>query len=776
MPDRTCGMSEGSSTSLNAETVFISYAREDEVWARERARVLQAAGKTVFLDLDRIEAGAVWSDVLLTKVAEAELVWLFWSRYSAQSDWVKREYTEALKKGDNALRIDRLDDTRLPAELGHIQAEEPLLRPNPSKIRQIFKNPVRELPAGNEQPSKLLRAEYGVVPFFGRTQWLQDFKDWCNKDWSNGERDFAARLLVGAGGLGKTRLAIEACIQLQLGEKIWETGFVDRKFGDYLQAEPGIAGELLRLRRDVLLVVDYAETRREQVKALLDAVLAEQGKRKVRLLLLARSEGDWWKTLIEDNFEYEELLGIATVPERLPPLAMEIDARDEIFRQAVQAFSGRISETVPKVEPPDLSSDEFDRVLFIHLAALAAASGLKIEERDRLLDFAISRERKYWERAADDLDEFPKHLKRALPEGAAAIVLAGGCERDRVAEVVARVPKLAPETPLSREALGQVFIDLYEVENRIEPLQPDLLGEQLLSSVFQANKTFRTAWVQPSLPEELRNGLTNLNRLAARQSEAKEWLKDSLLTNLERAAKTGIEVAIEGGDPIGQILANCVLRFNSIELAVELEALLPRQTIVLRELSFVVTEQILKNKVLDAPDKVGLFNNLGARLLALGRHEEALQAMDKAIEIYRQLTLNHPNEYFSVMAWSLNNLGTILSFLGKREESLRATEEAVEISQKLVQTNPEIHQKILAESLSNLGNRLSYLGRREDALEAAKKAVDIRRRLAQDYPRTFKPDLVTSLNVLGNLFSDLGRLEEALKAGQEAVDLRRQLV
>ena len=725
-------MTEGSSASLKAGTVFISYAREDEVWARERAWVLRAAGKNVFLDLDRIDAGAVWSDVLLTKVAEAELVWLLWSRDAAQSGWVKREYTEALKKGDGAIRIDRLDDTSLPSELSHIQAEEPLLRPNPKKIRQIFKNPVVELPKGKKLSSQLLRAEYGVVPFFGRTQWLQDFKDWCNSD-----RDFAARLLVGAGGLGKTRLAIEACIQLQLGEKSWETGFVDRKFGDFLQAEPGIAGELLRLRRDVLLVVDYAETRREQVKALLDTVLSEQGNRKVRLLLLARSEGDWWKNLIEDNFEYEELLGAGTVPEQLPPLAIEMEARDEIYQQAVQAFRKRMSESEPAVDPPDLSSDEFDSVLFIHLAALAAASGEEIEERDRLLEFAISRERKYWERTADDFDEFPNHLKRALPEGAAAIVLAGGCERDRVAEVVNRVPTLAAETPLSREAIGQVFIDLYEVDNRVEPLQPDLLGEQLLSKVFHTDRAFRTTWVQPSLPEELQNGLTVLNRLAARKSEAKEWLREVLLADFERAAKAGIDVAIEGGDPIGQVLASCVGESDNLALAAELESSLPEATVALRELTVAVTEQALKRAGVELPEKARLLSNLGVWLGDLGRREEALRAAEEAVEIYRQLAQSRPDAFLPNLALSLNNLGTMLSYLGRWEKALRTAEEAVEIYRQLAQSRPNAFLPALAASLHNLGNRLSYFGRLEEALRAAEEAVRSLLQFFERYPQGF---------------------------------------
>ncbi|WP_017328116.1 toll/interleukin-1 receptor domain-containing protein [Synechococcus sp. PCC 7336] len=76
--------------------VFISYAREDECWAKERTRVLRGVGATVFFDRDSILAGSAWPEQLRREVEGADLVWLMWSKSAAQSDWVRQEYTAAL--------------------------------------------------------------------------------------------------------------------------------------------------------------------------------------------------------------------------------------------------------------------------------------------------------------------------------------------------------------------------------------------------------------------------------------------------------------------------------------------------------------------------------------------------------------------------------------------------------------------------------------------------------------------------------------------------------
>ncbi len=108
----------------------------------------------------------------------------------------------------------------------------------------------------------------------------------------------------------------------------------------------------------------------------------------------------------------------------------------------------------------------------------------------------------------------------------------------------------------------------------------------------------------------------------------------------------------------------------------------------------------------------------------------------------------------------------------RREDALAAVEEAVEIRRELARERPDAFRPDMAMSLNNVSGRLSELGRREKALAAIEEAVEVYWELAGERPDAFRPDLATSLN---NLSLELGRWEEAPAAIEGAVAIRRQL-
>ena len=79
----------------------------------------------------------------------------------------------------------------------------------------------------------------------------------------------------------------------------------------------------------------------------------------------------------------------------------------------------------------------------------------------------------------------------------------------------------------------------------------------------------------------------------------------------------------------------------------------------------------------------------------------------------------------------------MLSELGRREDALEATQEAVEVYRGLAAARPDAFLPDLAMSLNNLGNRLSELGRREDALEATQEALDLLWPFYERYPARY---------------------------------------
>jgi tetratricopeptide (TPR) repeat protein len=113
--------------------------------------------------------------------------------------------------------------------------------------------------------------------------------------------------------------------------------------------------------------------------------------------------------------------------------------------------------------------------------------------------------------------------------------------------------------------------------------------------------------------------------------------------------------------------------------------------------------------------------------------------------------------------------GRVLSDLERREEALAAVEKAVEIYRGLAETRPDAFLPDLAMSLNSLSNCLSDLDRTQEALAVIDEAVAIHRGLAEARPDTFLPNLSMSLNNRSGCLSGLGRREEALGAIEEAV-------
>ena len=122
-----------------------------------------------------------------------------------------------------------------------------------------------------------------------------------------------------------------------------------------------------------------------------------------------------------------------------------------------------------------------------------------------------------------------------------------------------------------------------------------------------------------------------------------------------------------------------------------------------------------------------------------------------------------------LLADALNAFGIVLSEVGKREEALEAAQEGVELYRTLAKTQPEVFNPNLAGSLNNLGNRLGSLGRYEEALEAAQEGVELYRTLARTQPEVFNPLLAKCLYSLGNHLDMLKKWEESKRNFQESI-------
>jgi tetratricopeptide (TPR) repeat protein len=87
--------------------------------------------------------------------------------------------------------------------------------------------------------------------------------------------------------------------------------------------------------------------------------------------------------------------------------------------------------------------------------------------------------------------------------------------------------------------------------------------------------------------------------------------------------------------------------------------------------------------------------NLGIRLEAFGKQEEALIATEEAVATYRTLAKDM-HDALPALAASISNLGSNLNRLGRTEEALKASKESVDIIRDYIRRNPDSSRRSLA--------------------------------------------------------------------------------
>jgi tetratricopeptide (TPR) repeat protein/nucleoside phosphorylase len=624
-------------------------------------------------------------------------------------------------------------------------------------------------------PSALLNARYSYLPFSRRDRELEELRAWCQEP-----EPVCAMLLYGAGGAGKTRLLIEGCDQLR--QHGWLAGFLVSPVRlERFQA-------LLAGGQDTLVVIDYAESH-WGLPGLLEAVARrrDEGRQgRFRLVLLAREPADWWSALLASSEAVRALFGHSG-PRRLAPVAADqVAERYEVFQEATQHLASLLNRPVLGLPPPDLSNSRFERVLYIHLAALATLEGWP-PSAEGLIGELLDHEERLWRTHL--LDRVPpgsEGLKKARRAVTALTLLGGASSQQEAEELLRRVNDEPDDTlllMLSRLYPGRQVL--------VGGLEPDLLGDAMVLRTLRQERDggeelLRRTFSQADVPA-LRNGFEVLGRLYGESpDEAGRWMDWVLEGDLPGRAVAAFEAAKAlaphtHDSGLGARLARALEREGTRELAAQLDAAgLPDDTASLREVSVWVTKVLLADTPAgDEPsllaERAMLLNNLGNRQSELGKVEEALEVIREAVRLYRLLAARGSEDFLPGLAMSLNNLGTTQGQLGRYEQALEAIREAVDIRRHLTQRMPEDFLPGLAMSLNNLGTMQGQLGRYEQALEAIHEAVDIRTHLTQRMPEAFLPELAMSLINLGAVQGALGKHEEALETAREAAVHYRHL-
>jgi tetratricopeptide (TPR) repeat protein len=799
--------------------VFISYASHDAAVAEALVEALERRGIPAWIASRDIPPGGNFAHEIVRAITTADCIALIVSAHSLASPHVRREVNLAIDKRRLLLpfTIDReLNDfARLPVEwrywlsavqmaefqapdvaaqvvAGRVAAEAaggaweggphpaaPAPAPGRPPANAVGRGGLFDRPLvleASAPPSFLLRPQLRAVPLVGREDLLADLEDWTTQP-----DDLGVRVVTGAGGQGKSRLATELVGRLT-GEG-WEAGFL----------RAGVSADVLsRARtgdRPLLLVVDYAETRTSEVEQLLEELMDGGPEPVARVLLLARSAGDWWTNLSASNPRLEYVLETAREV-RLDGAGAQAAGSDEIYRLATAAFRERLG--LPVGTPPTLRTAGTAELtpLDLHLEALAtvlgeSGGGEVHGPASSPVQRVLNHERRYWRKAADGagLGTYDGvDLDRAL----AAASLCGADTEDQAVAVLSRVEGLAHHGDLVR--LARLIRRLYPSTDWYWGfLRPDLLAEELIGQVAAGSgyphesRTFPAALLEQASVEQRLRALTMLARAAPQRDHVRSLVADLIRASPVRWADAAVAVAHRAADPSSVVLPlqeALEAESGNVEFVLHLLEQIPDETVALADLAATASAYALGYSQKEAEsqsDVPRLLDALSNRLSDIGRSTEAAAAVAEAVEQYRHLAEVSPGTFLSDLARSLNNLSNRLSEVGRAEEALPPMLECVQLYRQLLEDDPEEYRLPLAVALGNLANRLADTGRLDEAREAVTESVDRHRSLVEESSERFAPGLASALNNQGLVLLQLGDGGRALGSAEEAVAGRRDL-
>ncbi|MYW00800.1 serine protease [Streptomyces sp. SID3343] len=420
--------------------------------------------------------------------------------------------------------------------VAHHTGVAPFLQP--ADLAHLLKEP---LPPALSS-SFLLHPRSRVVPLSGMRRVLDILSPWCE----NTTHPTAVALITGRGGTGKNRLVPELLDTLAP----WHAGSVGRRHwsGGFITENPLSldTGALRTVDHPLVIAVDHAESRLQQIREVLDALTERDTRVPMRVLLIARDGSDTCWAELRRHCRDGRGVPFTSVPIKITD-ALET-GNEHAYVDAKIAFARRIQELrqaghgddtwknapiadAPRTHGTNVEHSAPTPVVHLHIAALADVlthANPQYAAEHNPLNVLLAHEEDYWRRlvtAHMSAERYDHALMRTM---VATQYLAGATTlaRGRAAVGVAYAahhhgyPRTAPPTAEVLAPYDKSLAKAYPSGDGTHwgTLGPDLLAARLVDEVEQASDhTFIThVLLDEALDEnQHRHAILNLVRASA---------------------------------------------------------------------------------------------------------------------------------------------------------------------------------------------------------------------------------------------------------------------
>ncbi|MFB6393596.1 hypothetical protein AAFH96_10820, partial [Polymorphospora sp. 2-325] len=495
--------------------------------------------------------------------------------------------------------------------------------------------PLREIyqrPDVAESVLKLVRAEYALTPFQARDE-LTVLEDFAHRT-AVGDRTGLA-IIHGTGGSGKTRLALE------LADRLRKAGWYAGPLREFITHDEEAHRQasltwLAEVTAPMLVLVDYADARVEDLKLLLATVKHRAGPPAVVVVTARAVEGDWLVD-VRDALTADLHPCVLDSVE----LADTHPHPDRIYERTYASIRAHASKT-PPVPPARPGHDwtTLDLVLFGWLAATSTAE-LPTTEAG-LHEVVLKHEQKYWATTYEDLAG-GRGDRQLLATAGACLTLLGPTDLDTATEALQVVPPLHQDARWRRDIARTFATCLARRPGERWAIRPDPIGDYHLTRTLAAKPESLARW----LPASLDDDAVLPPMLVLQRASTDSQLFESLLRASPERWPLVLAIATALGGPAGQALETLVQATDCPLPLNELSEQLPFHATRLWHLARLVDERQL-HAASNAPQQhAELLLRVSVRRANAGDRAGALVAIDEAVAFYRKLAEANPGVFLS---------------------------------------------------------------------------------------------------------------------------------